>query len=152
MTNASATDFRDRALLILSGREHSVGELRQKLLAKGCSEEAAQGIIDDFLAQGYLDDVRFGIMLVKAKARQGWGGQRIRNELLRRGVRGDALESVMRECSQVLSSDSEYERAVEVVKRRLRSPNDAERVFRYLVSHGFSASCARSVLEPYMQE
>lgn len=152
MSKLTGMSFRDRAFRILSGREHSAWELRQKLLSKGCAEEGVQEIIADFVAHGYLDDVRFGVMLVREKVRQGWGSQHIKGELLRRGVRGDSLDSVLQECGEVFSPEAECERAEEVVKHRLHSPDDAERVFRYLVSHGYSSACALSVLEPYRQD
>lgn len=149
MDKKSWSAYRERAYQILAAREHSTYELRQKLERKGCPTDMAEELVEDLRAGGLVDDVRFGTMFVRSKLRQGWGRQRIVLELRNRGVRGDSLDAALEEYTEELSSESEEARALQIVARRLHSREDFNKVFRYLVSHGFSASCASRALESF---
>ena len=59
------------------------------------------------------------------------------------------LDECAQECRDLLDGDEV--RAAHIVQRRWRGPDDTARVFRYLISHGFSAACAQRVLQSYGQ-
>lgn len=81
----------DAAAKQLSYRALSAGALRDKLLAKGFPEDAADFALAWLTERGLLDDGAFAASVVRAYERRGYGPMRIRQELHKRGVsRGDA--------------------------------------------------------------
>ena len=151
MTLPSPDYYRERAYQILEGREHSVCELRQKLLRRGCPADTADMIAEQLQSDGLLDDVRFGCMFVRSKLRQNWSIKRVTFELQKKHqFAGDTLALVMeayaRECPDE-GVNGDDRRAERIVERRWHSAKDTEKIFRYLVNRGFSASCARRALQ-----
>ena len=70
-----------KALGMLARREHSRRELGRKLRQGGYEAEEATDALDRLGAQHYQDDERFGEMLVRSRAAQGYGPVRLRAEL-----------------------------------------------------------------------
>ncbi|PJA25316.1 MAG: hypothetical protein COX57_04020 [Alphaproteobacteria bacterium CG_4_10_14_0_2_um_filter_63_37] len=62
--------WRERALKMLTLREHAPAELHGKLLAKGASEEEAEAAVAWCLELGYLDAARFKQAVVRQAERQ----------------------------------------------------------------------------------
>ncbi len=81
-----------RALNILTRREHSIIELRQKLVTRDCPEGFADKIIEDFLERNYLSLERFAYSYAKNRADLGYGPVRTRYELERHEVPSSAIE------------------------------------------------------------
>ncbi len=71
---------------MLGRREHSVAELREKLLRKGHPEAAAQQAVARLQQDGLVSDERYAEMLLAARRSRGVGPLRIRQELLEKGV------------------------------------------------------------------
>ena len=153
MTELSRAYYRERAYQILESREHSTYELRQKLMRRGCPSEMADSISEELSAAGLLDDVRFGIMYMRSKFRQNWSVKRVESELRKKHqIFGETFEQVRQRYAEDCIGDSlesDDERAGRIAERRCHNPGDAEKVFRYLLNHGFSVSCAKRVLQPY---
>ena len=70
-----------RALSLLTRREHSRLELTRKLAARGVDPEAAQAAVDKLGAAGWQDEARFAESLERSRAAAGYGPVRIRAEL-----------------------------------------------------------------------
>ena len=85
-----------RALGLLTRREHSKQELARKLASRGIEPDDAQAAIDKLSAAGWQDDARFADLLVRSRANAGYGPVRIRAELathaLDSGVIAAAIE------------------------------------------------------------
>ncbi len=82
----AAAAARNHALLLLSQRPHSQKELYDKLVRKGESTEAAEAAVAWLADHGYLDDAAYAASVVRHYSQKGYGAQRIRGELHRRGV------------------------------------------------------------------
>ena len=143
------TSYRERVYQILTGRDHSAWELRTKLVQKGCPAEEATQLTAEAVNCGLVDDERFACALVRSKISQGWGRQRIKLELRRRGLADDVAAQALEQYSEELSGEGELERAAAIAKRRVHGPADVPKVMRYLVSRGFSLSSASRALAPY---
>src|SRR2546423_13851040 len=77
----------DYAVRSLSGRAHSIGEMRVKLRAKAESMEDVEPILSRLKDYGYLDDTRFAATFAAARLEnQGLGKSRVMSELMRRRV------------------------------------------------------------------
>jgi regulatory protein len=87
----------DRALRLLGQREHSLRELKDKLVRKGIDRHLAELVADDVRGRGLQSDVRFAESLVRGRVSRGHGPIRIRQELTQRGVDEAVADEVMTE-------------------------------------------------------
>ena len=79
---------------LLARREHSVGELRQKLLNfvnrksynKDYASEAVDRAVGELQGEGLVSDERFAEAFVRYRKNNGYGPMRIQTELRERGV------------------------------------------------------------------
>ena len=74
------------AFYYLSRREHSAGELRQKLLDKEQDPEKIEELLQEFQDKGYQSDHRTALMLIREGIRKGRGRLRIKNDFYKRKV------------------------------------------------------------------
>ncbi len=70
-----------RALGLLTRREHSRQELARKLSSRGVEPDDARAVVDKLANAGWQDDARFAELLVRSRANAGYGPVRIRAEL-----------------------------------------------------------------------
>ena len=84
-----------RALGLLTRREHSRKELSRKLLSRGVEAGDAQAVIDKLTDAGWQDDARFAESLVRNRACAGYGPAFIRAELGTHGLGSEAVAIAM---------------------------------------------------------
>lgn len=84
-----------RALGLLTRREHSRKELARKLAARGVEKEDAQAAVARLADAGWQDDARFAESLVRSRAGSGYGPLHIRAELGMHGLDREAVEAAM---------------------------------------------------------
>ncbi len=130
------------ALGLLSRREHSRRELRDKLIARGMQPDDVESALDRLAENSYQSDSRFAELVVRSRIAQGRGVVRIQAELRQHGVADDVVRSTI---------DTEQPDwlalALDLCRRRFRgAPADyAERVKRanFLARRGFPSAIAR---------
>jgi len=77
----------DKALELLARRDHLRAELAEKLRRRGYSAAEIELALQRCETAGYLDDAAVARRFVELRAvARGWGPQRLRAELLRRGA------------------------------------------------------------------
>ena len=86
MTSELFSEIYNKALDILSRREHSVLELKQKLQKKFDTEYVIEETISRLKKNNLLDDCRFSESYVVYRKRKGFGPIKISNELKLKGV------------------------------------------------------------------
>ena len=84
-----------RALVLLTRREHSRKELARKLVHRGVEAGDAQAAIDKLAAAGWQDDARFAASVVRNRASAGYGPAFIRAELGTHGLGSEAVALAM---------------------------------------------------------
>lgn len=84
-----------RALGLLTRREHSRKELTRKLLAKGVAGDDVETVVTKLADAGWQDDVRFAESRVRARAGDGYGPLHIRAELGTHGLDRDAIAAAL---------------------------------------------------------
>ena len=103
-----------RALSLLTRREHSRFELTRKLTARGVEEGAAEAAVGKLGEAGWQDDARFAELLVRSRAASGYGPVRIRVELGTHRLGAERLAAAMDDF------DGDWvENARDLVRRRL---------------------------------
>ena len=76
----------NKALDILSRREHSQKELTEKLIKKFDKSELIYNVLDKLSEKNLINDTRFSEAYVSARKRKGFGPKKIMYELIARGV------------------------------------------------------------------
>ena len=139
------------ALRLLGRRDHSVAELRQKLIRRDVAENVIQTVLAECLRLNYLDDARTARALIERFKRKGCGLYRIRHELAQRGLSGETFRDFL---ENSLSSSEERELAQRVLQKKLktldRMPEHRKRMLRlqrFLRGRGFSEAIIADVLE-----
>ena len=92
------------AFYYLSRREHSAGELRQKLLDKEQDPDKIEELLQEFAEKGYQSDHRTALMLIREGIRKGRGRLRIKNDFYKRKV---AVPSNIDELIDMAMEDNE---------------------------------------------
>lgn len=78
--------IRQRALDLLSRREHGHQELCHKLCQRGFDRDQTAEVLAQLVGEGLLSDERFTEAFIHARRQCGKGPQRIRAELRERGI------------------------------------------------------------------
>ncbi len=152
----------ERAMRILSMRDHSEAELRRKLLqsaeqaarlaqqpAEPPTEDEISAVIDWCAQHNWLDDERFVERYIASRSRKGYGPQRIRMELMQKGLEATLIDDAL------AISDSDWQSlAFSAAERKFGLPLPTEwkekaRVQRYLMTKGFFMADIRAVFEHF---
>jgi regulatory protein len=137
------------AVRLLARRDHSVSELRRKLLDRGYLQNVVEGVLARLEASKSLNDQRYTENVVAYRARRGQGPARIRNELRRSGVDPEAIDSAIK-------TDVDAPNFVALAREARRRKFGAElpkdwkersRQARFLQYRGFSTDHIRAVLQ-----
>ncbi len=138
-------DIRRAAIELLSRREHSVRELRQKLQRKfECDASLINEELKRLTAENYQSDRRFAEAFIVSRTRKGFGPQRLTLELKERGIQSDIVD-------EFLPQDIEYWVGIASSVRQKRFASQPENLkeqmkqSRFLQYRGFSADIIRKL-------
>lgn len=129
------TAWRD-ATRMLASQDKCESELREKLGHRGHGGDVIDRVVDRLRERNYLDDTRFARDLTERLRRKGYGSERVRADLVRRGLEH---EQVAPEVARCVADDDERARA----QFERRYPNGApdrrvrDRAARYLYNRGY---------------
>lgn len=129
---------------LLARREHSVEELRRKLLSKGYLPETLDPVIQKLAGKRLVSDERFISTFVHHHAKRGQGPVRIRAELRQQGIADSQVEEALR------SADFDWVQLAREVRRRKfgatapRSLGERAKQARFLQYRGFDAEQLRA--------
>ncbi|CAK9885788.1 MAG: Regulatory protein RecX [Candidatus Erwinia impunctatus] len=151
--------MRQKALRILSLRDHSEQELRIKLSAAlSTSEsqladdqhpsegtEALEQVIQWCKVHNYIDDLRFAVRFLSMRSQKGYGAQRIGIELNQKGIERSVVKTLL--------SETEIDWCLvgrDVARRKFGEPLPEEwkakmKVQRFLLSRGFTPDDIREI-------
>lgn len=135
------------ALRLLSYRQRSEQELRERLRRKGVAQPLVEETLGRLRELGYVDDAGFARFWVETRqAARPSSRLALRSELRRRGVARDAAD-------EATASLSDEEAAYEAACRRLRAlagleyGRFRERLGGFLTRRGFSYEVARRTID-----
>ena len=97
MTDEILSNIYNKALDVISRREHSEKELENKLLKKFESSELIDLVIERLKTNNLLNDERYAEMYVRIRKRKGFGPKRIGYELSSRGINNSISSQVLDE-------------------------------------------------------
>jgi len=80
---------------MLSRREHSCHQVASTLRERGFTLALVEALIDELRAENLLNDERFALSLVRARAERGQGPRRLRMELVEAGIDESLISSAL---------------------------------------------------------
>jgi regulatory protein len=141
MGMAEADAF-EAALGALERKERTAHELALWLKGRGFGMEEIEAALRTLFETEVLDDERFARRYAEDKRElSGWGPERIREALLKRGVTIDTIEAAL----AVDSHGDQLVRAREILIRRARPLEDSadrQRALEYLARRGYDYEIA----------
>ena len=150
VTNSDRPDRKTKdpwpvALRILTRRDYSEAELRNRLHDRGFESDAIDETIQRCLELGYLDDVRFAQNRAIGLMRQGRAvGRRLLLDLRQRGISEEiaqkALEQTLEACSEDQLLDELLTRKFPDFDYNSAPVKERRRVVHFLQRRGFQTS------------
>jgi len=155
---ALATEERAKALKkafdLLSRRDHSRSELKTKLYQRKFSGVNIEYALGECERLNLIDDHNFAIRYVAELKFKKYGVFRLREKLYRKGISKDIIETVLADLDQ----DEEKNAAREAMEKKLRqlkretdNQKKYQKLYRYLISRGFSSDTVRQLLEDFQK-
>jgi len=95
LPDTSPRDARIAAMRLLTRREHSSQELKQKLIYKGFNSTLVDNLLRDLRQEGLLSDKRFAESYMRSRISRGYGPVRIKQELRLRGTSEEIIEATV---------------------------------------------------------
>lgn len=124
---------------LLSRRDHSVKELKTKLL-RTVDEENAQRAIDRMLELGYLDDEKYASILLKHLVEDKKMSRAfIKQEMYKRGISSDIVSNLLEDI-EIDNVSSIIDLILSKYRMKLNDKNGLEKVIAALMRKGFSYS------------
>lgn len=123
------------AVYLLSRRDYSERELRQKLILKAYDEQDIEHALAKVQAENWQSDARFCAAFIRSRAAQGYGPRRIKQDLGQKGVADWLVSQSLEECEI-----DWFEVAERVFEKKRPNEWDAkakQKMWRYMASHGF---------------
>lgn len=141
----------NKAVDLLSRRDHSKGELADKLMQRGFDVGAIESSFEKLESYGYLDDRRFAkTYATQLQQLKGYGKRRIVTELYRKKVCSEIIDETLDEMD---FSESEL---VELIRRKYLKHLDDEkgvkRTIDALIRRGYSYGEIKAALEDAVQD
>jgi regulatory protein len=131
---------------MLARREHSRGELEQKLIRKGCPPALAEAVAGTLAAERLLSDERFVEMLVRARRRRGYGPLRIQQELKEKQIAAEMIERWLDISGRDWIEDLKRVRSKRFGNRPPGSIAERAKQARFLQQRGFTFEQIKMVL------
>jgi regulatory protein len=136
---------RQYALRLLSGRDYSIAQLKQKLRARNFTEADLEEAVSGLEIENWISDRRFAERFAESALASGrFYGFRLRMEMLRRGISETVVSEVIDFMSEGRTEDDEA--ALALVRHfpdfsfTAASDKDKRRVLGFLQRRGFHTS------------
>lgn len=143
------TELLQKAYHFLSLRDHSIKEISDKLKRKSDNKVEIEEVIAHLKKNGYLDDLSFAGKYVAYRLGRGnVGHQKIRYELLKKGVKKEYIDQVF-----ATNEYNEVELARDLLEKKSKSLAGLEdfqkrnKLFSYFKNRGFKPETIYKVLE-----
>ncbi|MDP3705493.1 MAG: recombination regulator RecX [Legionellaceae bacterium] len=135
------------AVAMLARREHGAAELMQKLALKGYLVDEIQNVLTECQRLELQSDERFVESVCRARIRQGYGPERIRQELKNKHIDRELVDKVL-----MAESDNWVSYATDVWRKKYKQHGEASYLDRqkqkqFLLYRGFSMPTISLVFE-----
>ncbi len=143
------------AVRMLTRRDHTRYEIRQKLKQRGFSPGAIRAAVAECERLNYIDDERTARIYIGQLLRRGFGFRRIAVELKKKGLQGGRFEDILEEQRAEID---EGEIALRVVQKKMNSlEKEADRkkrrdkLYRFLDYRGFNRAIISELIKEFIK-
>ena len=136
-----------RAIGLLTRREHGALELRSKLIIKGAHEDELDEILSQLQAKGYQSDARFVESYIRTQVLRKRGPNKIQFELTRLRIDKNLIDQIMENLAidwPSLALDAFNKK----YNKKGSSPADIKSQMNFLVQRGFRQTDFKHILKP----
>ena len=147
--SAKASSAKAQAANMIGSRALSRRELEKRLIKKGADEADARAAADWLEDIGAVDDANYAAALARHYGAKGYGPQRVREELRRRGVAKDLWDEALEELPD--SAETLDALIQKRCKGDLSDPRERRRTCDALLRRGFSWSEVRAAMGRYAE-
>ena len=149
-----------RGIALLARREHSRGELRQKLLQRGHEPQEVDSALERLVEQGLQSETRYAESMARMRVGAGHGPLRIRSDLRQKGVDDAGIEAAISEVAtdwQMQALDALHRRFGEPALEPEASADHLDRAKRrnrqlaFLLRRGFESDTARAAVQSWQR-
>lgn len=144
--NKESSRIRLSAMNILAGREHSIAELKAKLIKKDFSAELLEIIIEELLDDGLLNEQRFTESFIRSRIQKGQGPLKIRHELRLRGIADELIDNCLDTSLQFWKTHIEHARSKRFGNSLPKDYKALGKQSRFLYQRGFDAEQIKACL------
>lgn len=139
-----------RIVAVLNVADKSELAIRQKLESCGFSERSIEESVSRAKEYGFIDDRRYGELLVRSRVAQGKGSLGIEHELRSNGIEPESVPGFPYEFN--IDFESELERAIQILERKPpHSKNKRDAAYRKLVQKGYSSQVASTAARSWYE-
>jgi regulatory protein len=140
-THPSRKKAMNTAVRILTHRDHSKYELKQKLQQRGFASEVIDTVITECERLNYIDDNRTAHVYISQLKRKCFGKRRIRMALKKKRLSGAVIEKILlenySEAEEHENAGKLLEKKMEIFNREEDSKKRRDKIYRFLYSRGF---------------
>lgn len=127
-----------KGVRLLSMREHSVKEIRNKLAAKTEQPGLLDAVVDELLQNNYLSNERFTESYVRSRGNRGIGPVKIRAELKSKGIEDQLIDAYLNPNSTIWYENAAAQYAKKFVGKPVSDYADWSKRARFLQGRGFN--------------
>jgi regulatory protein len=157
-SNAGRTSYQkamNTAVRILTNRDHSFYELKQKLQQRAIENEVIGAVMAECERLNYINDERTARLYISQLNRKCFGKRYIKMALKKKGLRGDAIENILlQKCSEV----EERKKAARLLGKKMKASNQEkeaakrrDNIYRFLYARGFSKDLITDLIRDWVK-
>lgn len=137
--NFDFENLKNKAIRILSFREHSVRELALKLKKLGASADLIAEVVRVLQDQNYLSDRRYAECYIRSKSRKGYGPYYCQRFLEQAGISSEIILEAMNELKDQIDWENIHQSVASKKSKLLdlNSVNEKIKLQRFLKNRGF---------------
>lgn len=137
-----------KALNFLKVRNHFTEEIRKKLRIRKVDDEIIDKVLDYLSKEKLLDDKKAIQQYVTEMISKNFGPVKIKNELQKRGIQKDLINSLMNSMDESIFRTS-AKKILEkyLMNKKVLTKNDLPKIYRYLLSKGFNYEIINKLFE-----
>jgi regulatory protein len=135
------------AVRLLSRREHSAFEIRNKLKKREFDDDEIRQAIAELIQGDWLSDERFAEAYIRMRQLKGFGPVRISMELNERGVNESIVEVYLHAHDDIWFESLEQQYKKKYKNQAIEDYNDKAKRIRFLQYRGFSLDAIYKVVK-----
>lgn len=137
----------DIALNLLARRDHSLWELRHKLIQRGVESPVVDAVLEQLTSAGLINEARYAELYAASRADKGYGPLRIHQELRERRVEEAIISSTLSKLDDFWMSNLISLHRKRWSSSKIESADDEVKRIRFLRQRGFTLAQIKQLFD-----